>query len=90
MTVGMPGSPFGFGHYLRISGTPPRYTARFVSPVGIYHCSGARREAESQLLSAAYENKGEDRVRVLNMEPHPRTGDCWLHADGFCLSIESD
>jgi hypothetical protein len=60
--------------------------ARFVSTVGIFHCSGARTDEGSDLLSRSYRGGGADAVRSLRRDAHEPDPSCWLHARSFCLS----
>ncbi|MFP6627639.1 MAG: hypothetical protein VCC67_01225, partial [Myxococcota bacterium] len=78
----------GVGWILKLSHTAKGFAARFISPVGIYHCVGARDEDFNRLLSQAF-MRGEDellKVRSLRRDPHDIADDCWLHGDDFCLS----
>ena len=61
------------------------WRAGFVSPVGIYHCVGARTDAGNRTLSLAYTRGGEADVRSLRRDPHEPEPPCWLHGDTFCL-----
>jgi protein-L-isoaspartate(D-aspartate) O-methyltransferase len=60
--------------------------ARFVSPVGIFDCAGARSAESERLLRAAYTRGGAERVRSLRSDAHQAGPHCWLHAPRFCLS----
>jgi len=62
------------------------YSARFVSPVGMYHCARVRTTEGNDLLKHAYLKSGHDCVRGLRRDEHPPDAECWLHAPGFCLS----
>ena len=78
----------GVGWILKLSHTAKGFAARFISPVGICHCVGARDEDFNRLLSQAF-MRGEDellKVRSLRRDPHDIADDCWLHGDDFCLS----
>ena len=61
------------------------YTAEFTSPVGVYHCSGARSDTGEARLRARLGERLEGRRR-LTRDAHREGPDCWLHGDGFCLS----
>lgn len=76
----------GAGHMLLVTRHPDRYSARFMSPVGIFHCIGARTSDGGELLGEAYRRGGHDRVRSLRRDEHPASPQCWLHAPRFCLS----
>src|SRR5207245_88572 len=75
----------GVGFVLCIERRGNPWPARFVSPVGIFDCAGARDEkAESQLKKLLAPGAVE-RIRGVSIEPHERGEACLLHADGFCL-----
>lgn len=86
LTVGISGVDAGFGQMLFVRRCPSGYAARFVSPVGIFHCAGARSEEGEGLLRQAYARSGEDTVRSLRRDGHRPDAQCWLHGAGFCLS----
>ena len=86
LTVGIPGMDAGFGQMLLVTRCPSGYVSRFVSPVGIFHCAGARSEEGEELLKQAYARGGEDTVRSLRRDAHPPDLQCWLHGPGSCLS----
>ncbi len=88
LTVGAPESEVGVGWYLLVTRCLDAWAARFVSPVGIFHCVGARTELGSQRLSVAYRKGGQESVRSLRLTPHREEASCWLHDDEFCLSRE--
>ena len=75
----------GAGRMLIVRRNDAGYTAEFTSPVGVYHCSGARSDAgEARLRARLGERLGGS--RRLRRDPHREGADCWLHGDGFCLS----
>ncbi len=86
LTVGIPGMEGGFGQMLLVTRRPSGYAARFVSPVGIFHCAGARTEEGEELLKQACAQGGEDTVCSLRRDEHGPDVQCWLHGPGFCLS----
>ena len=86
LTVGMPGMNAGFGHMLLVTRCPSGYVARFVSPVGIFHCAGARTKEGEELLKETYARGGEDAVRSLRWDEHAPDVQCWMHGARFCLS----
>jgi protein-L-isoaspartate(D-aspartate) O-methyltransferase len=88
LTVDVPGQGVGAGHFLRVVAGPGRHAARFVSPVMIYPYAGARTSAEHEHLSSAYRGGGQDGVQSLRSDPHPEDDTCWLHEEGWCLSLE--
>ena len=86
LTVALPAIEAGAGHMLRVVRQPNGYSARFVSPVGIFHCAGARTEDGNDLLRQAYSHGGQECVRSLIRDEHPSNPQCWLHTPWFCLS----
>jgi protein-L-isoaspartate(D-aspartate) O-methyltransferase len=89
MTVSLPTAPgLGAGATLLIRKEEAGYSARFTSPVGIFHCQGARSAEEEALLASALGRSTRDSVIRLRRDTHEAGPDCWLHTSGFCL--ESD
>jgi protein-L-isoaspartate(D-aspartate) O-methyltransferase len=86
LTVGISGMSAGLGQMLLVTRHPRGYAARFASPVGIFHCAGARTEAGEALLKQAYVRGGEDAVQSLRRDEHLPDAHCWLHGARFCLS----
>jgi protein-L-isoaspartate(D-aspartate) O-methyltransferase len=79
---------FGFlmGSVLKVTRKDTGYVARFISPVALFPCLGARDpEADRRLREAFARGRGES-VRSLRRDPHDPGTTCWLHGDGFCLS----
>lgn len=89
LTVGIPGMEAGLGHMLLVTRHRDGHAARFISPVGVFHCAGARTERGEELLRQAYASGGEDTVRSLRRDTHAPDGQCWLHGSGSCLSRRS-
>jgi protein-L-isoaspartate(D-aspartate) O-methyltransferase len=86
LTVGIPDMDAGFGQMLLVTRYPTGYIARFVSPVGIFHCAGGRTEEGGESLKEAYARGSEDAVRSLRRDDHSPDAHCWLHGVRFCLS----
>jgi protein-L-isoaspartate(D-aspartate) O-methyltransferase len=86
LTVALSDGSAGVGHMLEVRRTPSGYEARFISPVGIFHCAGARTDEGNDALRRAYQAGGESSVRVLRLDSHRRSRACWLHAPDFCLA----
>ena len=84
--AGIGGDQIGLGHVLRIERQLDAYLARFISPVGIFHCVGARSERGEQILRAAYEHGDVGAVQSLRRDSHDEQSTCWLHGSSFCLS----
>jgi protein-L-isoaspartate(D-aspartate) O-methyltransferase len=80
------GGRIGLGHMLRVERRTDSYFARFISPVGIFHCIGARTEHGEQLLRAAYQRGDLSVVQRLRLDSHDEQPTCWLHGSSFCLS----
>jgi protein-L-isoaspartate(D-aspartate) O-methyltransferase len=86
LTVDVPMPNVGVGHMLLVVRRADVYSARFISPVGIFHCKGARTTEGNDLLNGAYQRGGHEEVRSLRRGDHPWGPQCWLHAGRFCLS----
>jgi len=85
-----PWSGLGAGQMLLVTRHSDHFAARFTSPVGIFHCAGARTTDGDDRLRQAYLRGGQDRVRRLRRDEHLPAPQCWLHADRFCLSEGSE
>jgi protein-L-isoaspartate(D-aspartate) O-methyltransferase len=86
LTVSLPAMNVGFGQMLLVTHVAGDYAAAFVSPVGIFHCEGARTREGDDLLRDAYARGGHELVKTLRRDEHPADGGCWLHGTHFCLS----
>ncbi len=82
---------FGLGAGFVVTRKSAGFAARYVSPVVIISCSGARTEASHRELREALQARAKqvENVRSLLQHPHKRTNSCWCHVDGACLSIQS-
>src|SRR5205085_2609412 len=76
----------GGGFMLKVKREEQGYAARFISPVAIFSCAGARDEALNQRLREAMVKGTWGAVQSLRREPHEASDSCWLHGEGFCLS----
>jgi protein-L-isoaspartate(D-aspartate) O-methyltransferase len=85
LTFGADGVPVGRGFMLRVQREDGGYGARFLSPVGIYHCQGARDPELNRRLQEGYGRGTFLAVRALSRDPHEPGAACWLHGEGFCL-----
>jgi len=83
---GVGGVQIGLGHMLRVERRSGSYPARFISPVGIFHCVGARTERGEQILLNAYRRGDLNAVQSLRRDAHDEQPTCWLHGSLFCLS----
>jgi protein-L-isoaspartate(D-aspartate) O-methyltransferase len=86
LTVGAPNQEVGVGHMLLISRANAGYAATFISPVGIFHCDGARSNDSEARLAEAYREQSLDEVQSLRRDEHPEDSSCWLHWKSLCLS----
>jgi protein-L-isoaspartate(D-aspartate) O-methyltransferase len=86
LTVDVPMPNVGLGNMLLIVRRAESYAARFVSPVGVFHCAGARTSGGNDLLKAAYQGGGHEEVRSLRRGDHSPNAQCGVHGRGFCLS----
>src|SRR5580692_6218177 len=86
LTVGLPTmAGIGAGSMLLVTRGETEYSAKFTSPVGIFHCEGARSTEEEELLAKALaggDRGSECRVRRGGHGAGP-TG--WWHAGDFWL-----
>lgn len=88
LTTSLPVGDIGAGAMLLVKREEPGYSARFTSPVAIFHCEGARSAEEEALLTKAFARGHRASVVRLRRDAHERGPDCWLHAADICL--ESD
>lgn len=79
-------SSSGGGFMLKVVREDEGYSARFISPVAIFPCAGARDEAANQRLREAMSKGTWMTVQSLRREPHEEAETCWLHDENFCLS----
>jgi protein-L-isoaspartate(D-aspartate) O-methyltransferase len=84
--TGAGGNQIGVGHMLRVTRQTDRYVAGFISPVGVFHCIGARTDRGEQILRMAYRRGDLNTVRSLRLDSHNEQSTCWLHGSSFCLS----
>lgn len=77
------------GAVFRIERRGGGYRARWLSPVSIFPCEGARDEASEAALEAAFEKGGWEKVtRLYCGDPPPEDTDCWLKAPGWSLACD--
>jgi protein-L-isoaspartate(D-aspartate) O-methyltransferase len=91
LTVAMPGpaSSLGKGIVVAIERTTEeRFTAEMLSLIAIYSAVGFRDAAVESALSQALRRIAFPNLAQLRRDPHDRNDACWLHGDGFCLSME--
>ena len=87
LTVALDDTGTGRGGMLKVVRERAGYSARFLSPVAVFHCIGAARDnsANERLLRAMQRGRWES-VRSLRRDAHRLNDACWLHSDEFCLS----
>jgi len=86
MTVSIDDRGMGGGWMLKLTATGRGIVARFVSPLVVYPCIGARDESGDRSLRDAFGRGRESEVRSLRCDPHASDATCWLHRPGYCLS----
>ena len=84
--TGIGARQLGLGHMLRVERRADSYAARFISPVGIFHCVGARTRRGEEILRTVYQRGNLSEVRHLRRDHHEERPTCWLHGSSFCLS----
>jgi protein-L-isoaspartate(D-aspartate) O-methyltransferase len=67
-----------------------RYGARWVSPVAIFGCAGARDDAAAAALAEGLKRGGVERVRHLQRRPPLPSDDVWLRGADWCLTCEEE
>jgi protein-L-isoaspartate(D-aspartate) O-methyltransferase len=76
------------GMLLATRKTPDVFEARFLTPAAFIGFSGARdEEMSSRLLQAFKRDRGAD-VRSIRCDAHGQDETCWLHGEGWCLSMK--
>jgi protein-L-isoaspartate(D-aspartate) O-methyltransferase len=76
----------GGGLVLKVTRRPGGFTARFISEVGIFSCSGGRDPKLNQQLKEAFDRGESKTVQSLRRDVHGPRDTCWLHHESFCLS----
>jgi protein-L-isoaspartate(D-aspartate) O-methyltransferase len=78
----------GVGVVLKVTREELGYAARIISSAMIFPCIGAvDADAEQRLAAALARMTEAEAIRSLRRDPHDADGSCWLHGDGFCLSM---
>ena len=87
LTVAFDDTGTGKGGTLKVVREGSRYSARFLTPVAVFHCIGAARDdnANRRLLRAMQRGRWGS-VQSLRRDAHELNDACWLHGDDFCLS----
>lgn len=92
LTVGIPGmgQSIGKGVMLIIERTPAgAYVPAVKSFVAIYSAVGLRDAASEAKLGAAMRRTAFPNLTRLRRDAHTASEACWLHGDGWCLTMES-
>jgi len=71
------------------TGSPDRFAARFIGFVAIYSALGLRDDAINPLVGQALARSPFAPVRSLRRDAHEPGSSCWMHAPGFCLSLDA-
>ena len=91
LTMAMPGmGTIGKGPLFVVTRTadPARFTARIIGFVAIYSALGLRDDSINALIGQTLAKSPYAPIKTLRRDPHAAAGSCWLHAPGFCLSLE--
>lgn len=75
----------GVGAVLVLERAEPEWKVRFVSPVGIFDCLGARDERDGAELKKLLDFDTATKITHLSRAAHSREARCRVHLDGFCL-----
>lgn len=81
-----PGNLARRGAIFLITRADEHFGARWISPVGIFPCAGARDPESEAALAAALENEGWEKVARLYRRDDLPEDRCWLRAPGWCLA----
>jgi len=88
LTVHLPGFPHGVGAVFRFERRGDAWSARFVSPVGIFDCLGARDEKHEPRLRKLLDFAVAAKATAMTRAVHVEGASCIVHLDGFCLRSE--
>jgi len=86
LTIARDAASSGGGFMLKVKREEHGYAARFISPVAIFPCAGARDETLNQRLREAMARGTWGTVQSLRRDLHEASETCWLHGEDFCLS----
>lgn len=86
LTVPM-GPTLGKGVMAKITREPNGFSARVVTFVAIYSCTGARDPQLEPVLAKALTSGGLMRLRSVRRDAHEPAETCAVHGSGFCLSM---
>jgi protein-L-isoaspartate(D-aspartate) O-methyltransferase len=91
LTVSMPGAASAVGKGIAVAierVAEERFSAEMLSLVVIDSAIGVRDSAMESALSQALRRLAFPNLTQLRRDAHDRSEACWLHGDGFCLSME--
>jgi protein-L-isoaspartate(D-aspartate) O-methyltransferase len=74
------------GAVFRIERRSSEFLARWISPVAIFPCEGARDPLSEEALAEAFEKGGWNEVTGLSRSVEVPEERCWLRAPGWCLT----
>ena len=77
------------GAVFRIERRSTEYRARWISPIAIFPCEGARDPLSEAALTRAFEKGGWEEVTGLCRGDAVPEDRCWLHAPGWSLTRDS-
>jgi protein-L-isoaspartate(D-aspartate) O-methyltransferase len=78
----------GCGVFMKFTRSADADVARIVSLVQIFPCLGAvDAEADRRLAEAFGRGVDAGRQYVLRRDRHAQAAECWLHGDGYCLTL---
>ncbi|MGE5361413.1 MAG: protein-L-isoaspartate O-methyltransferase family protein [Bacteroidales bacterium] len=85
-----PAAPIGKGFYIAITRkNGGAYAARLVTFVAIYSATGLREEAANKRLSESMRTNPMPAFTCVRRESHDPEASCWLHGEGWCLTIDT-
>lgn len=90
LTATMGPGPIGKGPFVLMTGTgdPERLAARIAGLVAIYSAVGIRDEAANAALGKALARLPFAPIKTVRRDAHDNGPGCWVHTQGFCLSLE--
>ena len=79
----------GRGYVVKVRRDGAAYRARCFIQVMFLPCIGAHDVTAMARVDAALARSQPEAVRSLCRDAHEPEVDCWLHGDGFCLSLRA-
>jgi protein-L-isoaspartate(D-aspartate) O-methyltransferase len=76
-----------WGQILKVSRLDNGYVAALLGQCGFIPCINGRDAESETALAAALEGGDMDAVKSLRRDTHNADETCWMHCDGFCLSL---